>query len=233
MKHPRLNSQLHCAALRSLHRWLVAFLLLIPSAQFAAVEAPSIPENHLLDQGGVFPEEVARNIATESAEAARDHDVHIYAMTMPSKALMPSRNRATFDETWKAVRVKWLVGKVGAVILFDNEAGWVAIGASEEAKRIFPPEALSAVLRDPQLQSKKKRLPPEQLEGAVSELTQQFIGLQKKIHEGERRRTTRITIGASAGAAVILGAALFIVRKRRVAHDARHRHHHTHHQHCA
>ena len=215
------------------HLAIAAFFLLFPSVQFAAVEAPSIPESHLLDQGRVFPQEVAGRMATEISEAARDHDVHIYVMTMPSKALMPSRNRATFDETWKAVRVKWLGGKVGAVILFDNEAGWAAIGASEEAKRVFPPETLSALLRDPQLQSKKKNLPPEELEKTVSALTQKFIGLQQKMHDGERRRTMHNVIGASAAGVVILGAAIFIVRKRRVAHAARHRHHHTHHHHEA
>ncbi len=138
---------------------------------------------------------------------------------------MPSRNRGAFDETWKAARVKWFGGKVGAVILFDNEAGWSAIGASEQAKNIFAPEALSAVLRNPELQSKKKHLSPEQLEGTVALLVREFKALQMNASDAKRHRTMSLVIGASVTAAVMAGACIFIVKKRRTAHSSRHRHH--------
>ncbi len=200
------------------------FLLLIPSRLHAEIDLPARPENHLSDQGGIFPEEAARRIVASLAACVRDQDVHIYVLTMPPKSIMPSRNRVAFDETWKAARQKWLGGKIGAVIVFDNEAGWSAIGASEEAKNILPPETLSAVLRNPELQSKKKHLSAEQLEGTVALLIREFTDLRVNASDSKRRHTTRLVVGVSAAAAAIAGAGIFIVKRRRAAHASRHRH---------
>ena len=191
------------------------FLLLMPSRLHAEIDLPARPENHLLDQGGIFPEEVARRIVTSLAACVRDHDVHIYVLTMPPKTVMPSRNRGVFDETWKAARLKWLGGKVGAVIVFDNEAGWSAIGASEAAKNSFPPEALGAALRNPELQSKKKHLSPEQLEGTVALLIREFKDLRVNASDSKRRYMISLVVGVSVAAAAIAGASIFIVKKRR------------------
>ncbi len=137
---------------------------------------------------------------------------------------MPVRSRLPFDETLNAARSKWLAGKVGALILFDDEAGWIAIAVSDEAKRIFSPDSLSAILRDPRLQSQRKHLSPDKLEAAVALLIQQFTELRVKTNEAARRHTLRVALAASAVAAVVVGAAIYGARKCWSSRASRHRH---------
>lgn len=143
---------------------------------------------------------------------------------MPAVSAMPVRSRLPFDETLNAARSKWLAGKVGALILFDDEAGWIAIAVSDEAKRIFSPDSLSAILRDPRLQSQRKHLSPDKLEAAVALLIQQFTELRVKTNEAARRHTLRVALAASAVAAVVVGAAIYGARKCWSSRASRHRH---------
>lgn len=200
------------------HRLLcvAAFFLSLTSLHAAAI-VPARPENYLLDQGTIFPPEVARRMEDALKACARDYDVHIYVMTVPSFKVMPSRVGEKISELLQATRTEWLKGKVGAVIIFDDEAGVVAMGESAEARNVFSPVALNMLFKDPRLQSKKKRNAPDKLAGAVSIMIQELTNLRAKANDEARKRRTMNLVFASIGGCVVLGGAGLFMLKRRGA----------------
>ena len=199
--------------------WLeIALLLLCPCrllAQEDAPELPGRPSDYLLDQGSIFPPEVAQRIVKALKACAHDYDVHIYVMTLPTAKVMPLRLREKIEEMSKAARVQWLKGQVGAVVIFDDEAGNVILGASEEAMKLFSPVAVNMVFKDPKLQSKKKRAAPEKLAGTVTLLIQHFTDLKAKVNDEARgRRNSQLAWGAGIGGLVLLSAGLVTVKIR-------------------
>ena len=211
-------------------RWLVVVALLLgPSRLPAQDEVPERPADYLLDQGGIFPPEMAQRIVKALKACARDYDVHIYVMTLPTIKVMPVRLREKVEELSKETRAQWLKGQVGAVMIFDNEAGNVTMGASAEAMKVFSPLTVNTVFKDPKLHSKKKHSPPEMLAGSVTLLIQHFVDLRAKVNEEARQRRNRqLAWGAGVGGLVLLGAGLIVV-KVRAKKAARARHHRRHH----
>ena len=184
----------------------------------AEIQVPARPENYLLDEGKVFPPEVEARVVAALKAAARDSDVHIYVMTMGSLNVMPSRAGETLDQTQKTVRQEWLAGRVGALIVFDNEAGKAVVGASDEAMKVFSPVAVNMALKDPDLQSRKKHLSPDKLSSTVVRLIQHFTDLRAKTNEEAQKRNTMNWIFAGTlGSFGLLGVAIFISTKMRPA----------------
>ncbi len=209
-------------------RWLAACLLaLIPASLSAAPVVPPRPENFLLDQGGIFPPAIAQQMMDALKQCAANYDVHIYVVTQPTLKAMPARTRERFDELAKAARTQWLAGQAGAVILFDDEAGWVSMAASDEAKQVFSPEAVAAVFKDPQLQSKKKHSAPEKLEASVALLIEHFTKLRARANDEARHQNkTRLMFGSIALGIVLAGVAILVVKKRSAPKSAKRRRHH-------
>ena len=208
-------------------RCLAAILLLLgPVCLSASVDVPARPANYLLDQGEVFSPESAGRIADALKACARDYDVHVYVMTVPTLKVMPSRARETLEEMLKATQTQWLGAQVGVVIIFDDEAGWVTMAASDEAKRVFSPVALNMLFRDPQLQSKKKRNAPEKLAGTVTLVIQHMTDLRTKANEEfTRRRATNLVFGVIVGGVILPGVLVFFVKRgsRPAPQSRRHR----------
>ena len=183
---------------------LLIFLTAIPLR--SAVIVPDRPENFLLDQGVVFPPEAVQRLEAALAATARSHDLHIYVMTTPTLRSTPSRVGGKTSEFLNAIRAEWLKGKAGAVIIFDDEAGLVEMGASEEAWKIFPPAELTEIFRDPRLQSKRRRLGAAKLEETVMVLVQRLTELRVKNQDEERSRATMKIAGVIAGIVIVAGA---------------------------
>ena len=206
---------------RVLRRWhgspASALLLtfLIPARLALAIAVPPKPDNHFLDQGAVFPAEDAREIAEALKKCAREQDVHIYVLAVPTLKVMPSRVEATLEELLKATREAWLKDEVGALIIFDDESGHATMAASEKAITEFFPVAINVLLQDPRLQSKAKRSAAAKLADTVTLLVEGFTGLRTRQKVEERKsEVAQVVFASIAGGAVLLGSAAFALRKR-------------------
>lgn len=187
--------------------------MMLASTQVLAIEAPERPADYLLDQGKVFPPEVAQRLSGSLKACARDHDLHIYVMTVPTLLVMPSRVREKLEELGTAVTESWTKGQVGAVIVFDNEAGWVTVAATDEAERMFSAVAIDMVFRDPLIETRKKHLSPEKLEAAAMVLVKGMTELKIKVdQEASRHRKIRIVFGSVLLGILLIG--LLGMRKR-------------------
>ena len=105
-------------------------------------------------------------------------------MTLPTLQVMPSRVRDKLDSLGAAATEAWLKDDLGAVIVFDNEAGWVTVFLSERTEKEFSTVALSLMLQNRLLQARKKHLSPDKLEDSamvlVSGLTElKLSGMQE------------------------------------------------------
>lgn len=192
------------------NRWAfrVATILLFfaPPAIHSAVPIPPKPENYLADQGAVFPPEAAQRIEHALKTCARNFDVHIYVVTVPTLNVMPSRVDAKLTELLSAIREEWLKGKVGAVIAFDAEAEQASLGESEETRKVFPAVSLHMVFADPLIQGGVKRRARERLEATTLAMIQDFTDLRAHEYEDARKqRSANLMFAGIAGAFVLLG----------------------------
>ena len=186
----------------------VAFLLVTGTTQLRAqLDVPERPENYVLDQGKMFPPEIARRLVDSLKLCAQQNNIHIYVMTVPTLQVMPSRVKEKLEELGTAVTEKWTKGQIGAVIVFDNEAGWVTVGASDEAERVFSAISINMVFRDPLINTRKKHLSPEKLEAAAMVLVNGMTELKLKADQDEKsHRTTRWFIFSVISFTVIIAA---------------------------
>ena len=123
---------------------------------------------------------------------------------------MPSRVREKLEELGSAATEKWLKDRVGAVIVFDNEAGWVTIGLSERAEREFSSVTLNMVLKDPLMITRKKRLSPDKLEATAIVLVDGLVKLKmNSLKEQRRHSVVRFAFIAVVLIAVTLGGLSF------------------------
>ena len=196
--------------------FLAIVLTLLPPASISAgIEIPDRPPDYLMDQGGVLPPEKAREISAALNACARDYDIHIYVMTLPSLGVLPSRAREKLDEILETARSKWMTGKAGALLIFDYETGAASMAESEEARRIFSSIAMNLVFSDPQLQPSPKARYSEQLERGAKALIKRFSNLRMRAVEEEKRRRANIMVfWAITGGALLLVIATAVAKTR-------------------
>lgn len=187
-----------------------AIILMLASAHLcAAVELPPRPADYLLDEAHVFQPGVAHRLVESLTTSAREHDVHIYVLTLPTVKVMPSHIREKLEEFRAAAEQTWLEGQVGAVVVFDDESGWVTMGVSAEAQRVLSAVAIHLIFEDPQLEPTGKRLTPAKLEASALTLANHFTDLKIKLDdEARRQRTRHIVIGVIAFWGLLGGAGL-------------------------
>ena len=189
---------------------LVALALMISSAHVrAAVELPRRPASYLRDEAHVFQPEMAHRLIESLRTCAREHDVHIYVLTLPTVKVMPSHIREKLEEFRAAAEQTWLKGRVGAVVVFDDESGWASMGVSADAQSLFSTVAIHLVFDDPQFDPTDKRLTPAKLEASALTLASHFTALKIKLDdEASRQRTRHIVIGVIAFWGLLGGAGL-------------------------
>ncbi len=207
------------------NRWAfrVATILLFfaPTAIHSAVPIPPKPENYLADQGAVFPPEAAQRIEHALTTCARNFDVHIYVVTVPTLNVMPSRVDAKLTELLSAIREEWLQGKVGAVIAFDVEAEQAMLGESEETRNAFSAVSLHLVFADPQIQGGVKRRARERLEATTLAMIQHLSDLRAQEYEDARKqRSANLLFAGIAGAVVLLALIVLFLANRGKAKSA-------------
>lgn len=195
---------------------LLSLAMILQTTSMSADEkVPEPPENYILDQGRVFPQEVIDRLSASLRACAHDYDLHIYVVTVPTLKVMPSREREKLEAFGDAVTEAWTKDRVGAVIVFDDEAGWVTVGASDEAEKHFSSVAINMMFKDPLVQTRKKHLSPDKLEAAAMVLVRGMTELRiRENQEAHHRRIVRIIFGSVFLIALILGGVGFLSQKR-------------------
>ena len=193
----------------------IVLILLPPPSIAAEIAVPDRPPDYLMDQGGVLPPEKARKISAALHACARDYDIHIYVMTLPTLGVLPSRAREKLDEILETAKSKWMTGKAGALLIFDYESGTASMAESEEARRIFSSIAMNLIFADPELQPSRKARYSEQLERGAHALIKRFSNLRmRSVEEEKRRRANNRFFWAITGGALLLVIATAVAKTR-------------------
>lgn len=193
----------------------IALILLHPAPAAARIEIPDRPPDYLMDRGGVLPPEKAREISAALNACARDYDIHIYVVTLPTLGVLPSRAREILDDILESAKSKWMEGRVGALLIFDYESGAASMAESEEARRVFSSIAMNLVFADPQFQPSRKTRSSDQLERAAKALIKHFSNLRRQaVEEEKRHRANMMIFWGLAGGALLLVIAATVAKKR-------------------
>jgi hypothetical protein len=190
-------------------------LAFAPIAHGQDVDVPPKPTDYLLDQGRVFPAEIAKRLQANLETCAKQHGIHVYVVTQPTLKVMPSRERDHLEQLGRAATEAWTKGEIGAVVVFDDEAGWVTVGASELAEERFSRVQLNMLMKDPNLEPRKKRASPAKLEQSAMVVVNGLIDLNAKYaQERKRQGFYRMIFGAIFVVAAIIGAVGLLVKRR-------------------
>lgn len=192
-----------------------ALIILNPAFVSAEVDVPERPADYLMDRGEVLSPEKAREVSAALNACARDYDIHIYIMTLPTLSVMPSRAREKLDGMLVTAKSKWLEGKAGALIIFDYETGGASMAESVEARRIFSIVSINLIFDDPHLHYSRKTRSSDQLERAAATLIERFSNLRMQANEKARRLQAEQRVFAGiAGGALLLVIATAVAKMR-------------------
>ena len=199
---------------RVTHFFGIVLFLFHPALFSAEIDIPDRPPDYLMDRGRVLTPEKAREMSAALNACARDYDIHIYIMTVPTLGVLPSRGREKIDNLLEIARSKWLADQAGALVIFDYESGAASMAESEEARRVFSAIAMNLVFADPQLQPSRKARSSEQLERAAHALIKRFSHLRMRaVEDAKRRRANMMIFWGITGGALLLLVATAITKK--------------------
>lgn len=164
------------------------------------------PAGMLLDEANVFQPAKAAELAAV-LQGARDRDVWVYVLTVPTLRVTASQQRAALEALAKRYVKAWLPAKSGAMILFDDESGLVTIEMSAEATRRFSEILLQIEMVEPVGKAQLEGLSREKLEKVSRVVADVLSRLQAKHREEIRRQRVANTIMAVLA---LFGVALLI-----------------------
>jgi hypothetical protein len=171
-----------------------------PSKIAAPVEEPllSKPPGPILDQANVLRQEGTAHL-TAHLTAARAHDVWVYVLTVPSLKVLPSRQRETLENLAKRYSEAWIPGKVGAVVVFDDEGGLMSAETSAEAARRFSEVAIQIGLEEALTKIQEGGPSRVKLERSATVVADVLCKFQADYREDSgRQRTTNLIMGGIA-----------------------------------
>ena len=82
---------------------------------------PPKPTGHVLDMAHFLAEEMIQSLDEELTKEAREHDVQVYLL------IVPSVQKNALDPFTRQVADAWTKGFFGATIVFDDATGHVSI----------------------------------------------------------------------------------------------------------
>lgn len=168
---------------------------------------PPPPAGFILDQAQVFLPEAATRLSTRLT-AARASEVYIYVVTFRSLGVAKSKQEERLHARAKDFTQAWLPGKVGALLLFDDEGGLMAVDLTPETDRRFTSFAVEDSLRDPIHSIQQSGLARDKLEHAATTLADILVPLQDKwVAATHSHRLSNFIMGAVA--LLGLGLAVF------------------------
>lgn len=153
----------------------------------AELVLPPAPAGFILDQGHVLLPEHAAALSQRLRAAAAERDIWVYVVTLPSLGVPPSKQRERLVNLGDFYRDGWLGGRVGVVLLFDDESGNAMVAASDEANRQFPP-----LQRNMLLEARLRLIQRESLlRDKVEKTALAVIDVISRMQDEERRNKRR------------------------------------------
>lgn len=196
--------------LRSTFVFIALALSLIGGRVLAQeLKAPPAPEGYILDQGHVLTPEITERLGTELKNLAITEDMHVYLVTVHSVG------KDKLDAMGAKLVEAWCGGKIGAVLCFDDEMGWVTVGTSALADEHFSSVVLNMVLRDPLLANRKKGMSRDKLERATMTVVEGFLNLKRKeARSAHRQKLLALAMGGMVLIVVVLGAVSYFSKPK-------------------
>ena len=197
------------------HFWKLLFALAVignPGAApvlRAAMVLPPAPAGFILDTGQVLLPEAAAALSQRLRRAAEVRGIWIYVVTLPTLGVPPSKQRERLVNLGDFYRDGWLQGRVGVVLLVDDESGAAMIAASEAANRQYHPLQRNMLLEEPLRLIGQESLRRDKIEKTALAVLDVITRLQDEEKRNRRRdRLVSLTMGAviAAGVALILFA---------------------------
>ena len=154
---------------------------------------PEKPPGHILDTAHFLQPEMLQRLDSALLQESQAHGVDVYLLTVPSV------KKDTFDPFTRRVADAWTKDCFGAVIVFDDGTGNVAIQPSEKVAKRFYEFELSALLKDTMSTKKRPRLSRDGLEHTA-------MSVRDALHELKMRanREERNSLITQAGLAVVV-----------------------------
>ena len=193
-------------------RWFRALLLCglmlagLPGAR-ADAPLPPAPASHILDQADVILPDVEARLSARLL-AARTQDVWVYVATIPSLKVLPSKQAERLEKLANEYCAAWTPGRVGALLLFDDEGGLMTVVTSKEAEKRF-----TAFLLEKEFREALAKIPPsaisrEKLERSGWIVVETLCRLEAEAAKSDRRQLIgNLIMGALA--LVGIGLAIF------------------------
>ena len=145
---------------------------------------------------------------------ARENGANIYLLTVPSV------QKNALNQYTQKVAEDWLKDVFGALIVFDDATGHVAIQQSNQVTKRFYEFELSAALKDTMGASKRPRLSREALQYTALNLKDALHTLKMRANRDDRSSLlTRVILGTLGLLAAALGGFEYF-RRRQIADPA-------------
>ncbi len=172
----------------------------------------------ILDRGQVLLPERAVYLSQRLRAAASERSIWVYVVTLPSLEVPPSKQRERLVNLGDFYRDGWLKGRVGVVLLVDDESGAAMVAASEEANRQYPPLQRNMLLEEPLRDIQKESLRRDKVERTALAVVEVISRLQDEQRRKARRDllvNLAVAIIVLAGVGVLVFVALAKAKRRR------------------
>jgi hypothetical protein len=185
--------------------WLSAF---VTCGRGLAESLPllSVPSGSILDQADVFqPGAVARIQA--SLQVAREKNVKVYILTLPSLKVVGSKQQEELERLAKLYADAWIQDEAGAIVIFDDESGLMSLEPSPEAIRRFSDVGIHFKLTGALQSLHTSGLSRDKLERAATVAAEVLVEMEIQ-YEKDRRR--QIMVNIVMAILVLVGGALVV-----------------------
>ena len=152
--------------------------------------------------------EIVQGLEDTLSQEARDHKVNVYVLTVPS---LPKNALSPFA---KEVAAAWIKGRFGAVIVFDDGTGKVAIETSDVVSGRFYEFELTALLKSSMTFSKRPRHSRDGLQHTTKSVQSALHELKMRANR-EDRSSFLMRLGLSFVGLIALALGAFEYFRRR------------------
>lgn len=175
-----------------------------PAAGFD-FKIPPKPQGHVLDSAHFLQPEIVQRLESALMQDSDGHRVDVYILTVPSI------QKGAFEAFTRQVAVEWMKGLFGAVVVFDDGTGNVAVQPTEMVTKRFYEFELSALMKDTMSSKKRPRLSRDGLEHTAMSVKEALHELKMRADKEDRKSlVTQVVLGIVVLLAAVLGAFAYV-----------------------
>lgn len=173
---------------------------------------PPRPPGHILDNANFIQPEMRQRLDEAFDNEAATSGAHVFLFTVPS---VP---RGTFEEITRRVAESWTKGLFGAVMVFDDGSGQLAVQPSTELTKRFYEFELSSLLTEELRTGERPRLSRDALELSAKSLLASLHELKMRAnHEDRSSSRTRVGLAIVGLLGLVVGG--FALFRRRPVNE--------------